>query len=304
MASPRPEEHHPAACGGVGVSAAAARLVYPTISTETAISLALAGHCKTCLDQPVRGVRRYLRDVVVTKKSSALFDSPGRPKGAVIREFSHQSRYRLLHTAKNCGVRFYSMATITYPRDFPRDGRLVKADLKKINQWFRDNFEGVRGIWFLEFQRRGAPHFHILLDIDLASYGPLVERRRRKLSKGAETYRTCLEMERGLAAAWFRIVGSGDERHLRAGVSWEVLEQEDAAIRYAAKHAAKPRQKEVPEQYENVGRFWGVIGGVKAEAFDEEIESMSTEQLLQEFGHEAISSKGRIKKYLWDVRNG
>jgi hypothetical protein len=108
-------------------------------------------------------------------------------------------------------------------------------------------------------------------------------------------------MERDLAAAWYRIVGSGDEKHLKAGVSWEVLEQEDAAIRYAAKHAAKPRQKMVPAEYHNVGRFWGIVGGVKAIALDDEIEEMTTEELLAEFGHDAISSKGLIKKYLWDV---
>ena len=277
------------------------RLVYPTIFSPNGIPQALTEHTKLHRDLPVRGVRRFLRDVVVVKKSVNNFDSRGRPAGAVITEFSHQARMNLLHTAKNCGITFHSMATFTYPREFPRDGRQVKNDLKRQNQWFDRHFPGVRAIWFLEFQKRGAPHFHHLLDIDLASYSELVERRRKSRVGDRATYRTSHEMERDLARAWYRIVGSGDERHLQAGVSWEVLEISDAAVRYAAKHAAKPRQKHVPEEYHNVGRFWGRIGEVRAVEITDDIEEMTTEQVFAEFGPDAMSSKGKVKKYLWDV---
>jgi len=306
MDAPRPECPHPetrASGSGVAASAAAsAGLVYPTITGHNSIAGVLAEHAAKHRDLPVRGVRRFLKDVVVVKKSAALFDSKGRPQGAIITEFSHQSRMRLLHTAKNCGVQFSSMATLTYPAEFPRDGRQVKEhDLKGIIRWFRRNFSGVLGLWFLEFQKRGAPHFHILLDIIMQNYGDLVERRRKSRVGDRASYKTLPEMEQALAAAWYRIVGSGDEKHLRAGVSWEVLELSDAAIRYAAKHAAKPRQKEVPAEYFNVGKFWGRIGEVRAVELTEDVEEMTTEQLFEEFGYEAMSSKGKVKKYLWDA---
>jgi hypothetical protein len=69
-------------------------------------------------------------------------------------------------------------------------------------------------------------------------------------------------MERDLSAAWYRIVGSGDEKHLRAGICWKAIEHTEGALRYASKHAAKPHQKQVPWQDQNVGRFWGRIGKV------------------------------------------
>lgn len=287
-----------------GAASGSSRLVYPSITQGKAsdfISIVLADHCRICGDTPVVGVRRFLKDVIVKKQATALFQSHGRPPGSVIREFSHQSRYKLLHVAKNCGVPFRSMVTATYPKEFPRDGRQVKNDLNRLNQWFRDNFEQPRGIWFLEFQKRGAPHFHHLLDIDLDSHGHLATKRRTREQTKNATYRTCPEMEQDLSRAWYRIVSSGDEKHLRAGICWEVLEDSDAAAKYAAKHAAKPRQKEVPDEYLNVGRFWGVIGRVKAVALDEDFEKMTTTQLFKEFGHTALSNNGRVKKYLWDA---
>jgi hypothetical protein len=47
---------------------------------------------------------------------------------------------------------------------------------------------------------------------------------------------------------------------------------------YASKYAAKAEQKEVPENYENVGRFWGVTGRratLSADTFVTEPESHS-----------------------------
>jgi len=226
----------------------------------------------------------------------------GRPEGSEIREFSYRSRNRLLFWVKNCDVDFKSMLTITYPADFPRDGRQVKRDLATILKNLKHHYRGLRGIWFLEFQKRGAPHFHLLLSWDLSRKGELIEKRRtrRHKSHGSESYRTHQPSEDQASRAWFRTVGSGDEKHLRAGVCWEHLEQTEAAARYAAKHSAKPHQKEVPEEYESVGRFWGKFGGVFLVG-GEELELVTTEELARIIGPEIISSRGRVKKYLYDA---
>jgi hypothetical protein len=64
-----------------------------------------------------------------------------------------------------------------------------------------------------------------------------------------------------VAATWYRIVDSEDERHLRAGTRIERLQSGRAGtISYASKYAAKAEQKIVPPEYENVGRFWGISG--------------------------------------------
>jgi hypothetical protein len=89
--------------------------------------------------------------------------------------------------------------------------------------------------WFLEFQARGAPHFHIF-----CTWSPNKE---------------------WVAKTWYFIVGSEDDRHLRAGTRVEFIRSGRAGtISYASKYAAKQEQKDVPSDYENVGRFWGVYG--------------------------------------------
>lgn len=297
-----PVSHHAPGAAGC-VDGAAARLVYPTISAEIRVETTLCEHVKTCGDVPVSAIRRALRDAVVKKNMTPTFRER-REKRSSIKEFSHQSRMRLWMAIRNCGVVFRSLLTITYPREFPCSGPQTKKHLKAFAQWLRDNFHGIRGIWFLEFQLRGAPHYHILLDVDLASYGLLTTRRRRKTSPGADSYQTSVETEAGAARAWYGIVGSGDPRHLRAGVSWEVLESIEAAERYAAKHAVKPHQKAVPEGFERVGRFWGQIGGVRVLWEDEEYQPYSTEEVFRDFEPGiVVSTKGKVRKYLERTRN-
>ena len=45
---------------------------------------------------------------------------------------------------------------------FPRSGRVVKEHLWAFKKrWFRRWGAYPVGVWKLEFQRRGAPHFHL-----------------------------------------------------------------------------------------------------------------------------------------------
>ena len=39
--------------------------------------------------------------------------------------------------------------------------------------------------------------------------------------------------------------------------AWELIRSPDGAARYALKYATKPYQKKVPEDFQDVGRFWG-----------------------------------------------
>ena len=297
MDTSRPGDRHPAACGGVGDPGGG--LVYPTIPEFSTLADVLEQHVQKCDDDPVGAIRRAIRDVVVKKQIPAP-EAEGRRKGETIKEFSHQSRYRLYLLIRNCGIVFYSMITVTYPMEFPSDGKLVKKHLHQFCVWLRKTFYGIRGVWFLEFQMRGAPHFHIITDVDLVSYGDMTTRRRRKKTPGKASYETCVEIEAAASRAWYRIVKSGDPKHLRAGTSWEAFEHPEAAERYAAKHSAKPRQKDVPEGYENVGRFWGVLGGVGVQWIDDDFNEATTYEVFSRFDPEQVmSSKGKVRKYIF-----
>lgn len=86
---------------------------------------------------------------------------------SAVRVFSERSRRNLQKAA----LRFpwhevgrLVLITLTYPADFPLDGRLVKRQVKELwRRWEREYGERPRGIWGLEFQDRGAPHFHAFL---------------------------------------------------------------------------------------------------------------------------------------------
>jgi hypothetical protein len=139
----------------------------------------------------------------------------------------------MMFTFRNC-EELTVMLTLTYPGAFPMDGRLVKRHWHNMRTWLVR--EGIKGAWFLEFQKRGAPHFHVFLS--------------NRVHKGK------------VAQRWYEIVASQDLRHLLAGTRIELLREKHAASAYAAKYASKVEQKEPPEGFTDVGRFWGTFGGL------------------------------------------
>ena len=180
------------------------------------------------------------QDIIVKCKcvGGAVRHKGGGARGKVT-EFSRKSRTRCETHARNLPVdSVKAFLTLTYPNDFPTDGRRVKRDLDVMRKWLKRR--GVNDFWFEEFQKRGAPHFHLFLD------------------------RYPLAGVKAIAAAWYKIVGSGDPKHL----AWhlgelsgrpclEYVRKPHAASWYASKYAVKAEQKQVPSDFLHVGRFWG-----------------------------------------------
>lgn len=156
-----------------------------------------------------------------------------------IKELTRDSLRNMAFVAHNTLIQFDVMVTLTYPSSYPSDGKAVKKHLEKFIAWvLRVGVESY--FWFMEFQRRGAPHFHIF------TAGGMLPKMKTAVSQ-----------------KWFDIVGSEDPKHLKAGTRVEKLRRPDAAGRYAAKYAGKPHQKRVPDGYQNVGRWWGHSRDVK-----------------------------------------
>lgn len=187
----------------------------------------------------VVGVEVYKQDVVVIREDIPKRQPCETPRGEISR-FSRKSRMRLAFTAINTEVEFRTMITLTYPKEFPCDGAEVKAHLHRFLIWLRRDTGNCSILWFLEFQRRGAPHVHILCDYPLP--------RDRNALKNIR-FR--------VASTWYRIVASNDPKHLSAGTRVERIRKPDGARRYTVKYAFKMQQKAVPPTYRNVGRFWG-----------------------------------------------
>ena len=186
----------------------------------------------------VVGIRIYRNDVQVIRQGNAP------PHVDTLRGeitcFSKKSRLRLAFVASNTPIRFLTMVTLTYPERFPNDGRKVKRDLKAFLEFLRRDIGKPNYLWFLEFQKRGAPHIHILLDWPLP---------RARANKKAFRDR--------VAMTWYRLAATKDPKHLAAGTRVEAIRKPDGGARYCVKYCLKMRQKAVPEGYRNVGRFWG-----------------------------------------------
>ena len=163
-----------------------------------------------------------------------------------IKEWSKQSRSRCETHIRNLPDNsIKAFLTLTYPKSFPNDGKLVKRHLDTFIKWLKRR-GCSQGIWFVEFQKRGAAHYHAFL-------GSWPE-------GGVEA----------VSRAWYRIVGSNDEKHLEwhLGVlsgrpCLEYMRNPHAASYYACKYGLKAEQKSVPDGYLHVGRFWGYWGDLK-----------------------------------------
>lgn len=233
----------------------------------------------------VRGVEVYESTVVVKRFGNR--QTGGGQRGQIM-NLSSGSLARLAFTAFNTPAHFPSMMTLTEPAKYSTDGRKVKQRFKNFVDWYRFNFPGQLFLWWLEFQKRGAPHFHVLTTVDLVSLGKLATIRRKSKLTGRKTWRTHWDTWQKLEAYW-RKSGGGF-------TAWEVINNQDGGKKYAAKYATKAYQKAVPEAYRDVGRFWGHSSkGVKPEP--NALYECNEEQLraaLQRGGWEFLPDDGEL----------
>ena len=240
---------------------------------------------------PVVGFRVMKNDVVTVRKArypdelAARLENAG-PRGE-IEYLSGKSRRRLALVAGNSEVVFRSFVTVSYPSEFPCDGKVVKRHLHALLAALRRKCGPLAYLWFLEFQRRGAPHLHLFLDFELP--GPLSV-MTRKSGRVRKECRVNWQFQDWLSDRWFEIVGSGDELHRKAGAAWEVIEKPDGAARYVAKESYKTFQKQVPKAFQNVGRFWGASRGVTPD--EGKMVYCSREQMVDIFGASSMDPDG------------
>lgn len=157
---------------------------------------------------------------------------------------SRKSLSRLAFTAQAASEKFKSILTLTYS-GVPRDGVQVKSDLNYILQLLRYRCGNMQYLWWLEFQRRGSPHFHILLSCE-------VDRNiHLNLSKKWAKRQNLPETK---AYEAFCVTYHKD--------SWQNLRSVGGAAGYVTSYATKRAQKIVPQEYQDVGRFWGASRGL------------------------------------------
>lgn len=182
--------------------------------------------------------------LIISDRANATLTSPASlcARGEV-KSFSPSSAARMRRYLRSSVADYKTFITLTYPHSFGMDGKECKRHLDRIVQQFKryselhskQSKDNHSWFWFLEFQSRGAIHFHI--------------------------FSTEFYPKEWLAAEWFRICGTDDYRHFRAGTRIESIKSgKHGLCAYASKYAAKQAQKELPEDFGWCGRFWGVYG--------------------------------------------
>jgi hypothetical protein len=194
-----------------------------------------------------------------------------------ITRFSVGSQKRLARLLLNNLKRFKLFFTVTY-RMNQRNCRVSKQHINNFLTRFRQAFGKESGyVWVLEFQKRGAVHFHIWFEefdpLELAGARNIVVRKQiANRFKGDDTNFSRFQL---LTSLWLRITGQlGDSKAVRASTDLKVIESTGFVITYAVKYAWKGEQKEYTGNIDEVtgevldlwvGRYWGASRSIRNE---------------------------------------
>jgi hypothetical protein len=155
--------------------------------------------------------------------------------------------------------------TLTYGVNYPLSGKIAKRHLNAFLTDARRKFGKFDYFWVIEFQARGAIHFHIATTLPEPTYN-----ERGKFADIWSRISTEYDFEycpfhyRGQTNRGQVVLSTAMavwETHLHHK-AWERVKEPAGMSRYLAKYANKLRQKDVPENFRDVGRFWGVSKGV------------------------------------------
>ena len=109
------------------------------------------------------------KGVLVVKEDKLEQDPKPRDKvvkRGKVRGFSRKSRKNLLRLVNELEPSdCYYFVTLTYRQWEDDNAKLWHYQLKRIFEGLRFSYPTSSGVWRLEFQKRKAPHFHILLHV-------------------------------------------------------------------------------------------------------------------------------------------
>jgi len=196
------------------------------------------------------------RCVTLKRKLGKKPEGLGKHKGDKQEGYSRGSRNAFLKFLLSINYEKMGMPifyTLTYPGEFTLDPQDWKRDFDVMIHRLKHRFPVACGTWRLEPQQRGAPHFCGFL-------------------WGCDWLKT-LDGKRWFSEQWFQVVGSGDEKHLRAGTGIEPEESHLNRIFYMAKYQTKAEKGGVKQEFDYpVGRYWGAFNRKNIAIQNEEME--------------------------------
>lgn len=214
-----------------------------------------------------------------------------RPNGkrANITGFSKGSRKRILTRINTINQkRLFGkqiFITLTYSSSYPLDAHSWKRDLDNfLKQLKRLNPKSV-AIWRMEFQERGAPHFHIIL----------------MFTDPSDICKNVFTLRKKLKRAWFRIsnIPKPDQTNFACDVNY--IESWRGVTYYTGKYICKAEQSNIKALYPDyLGRFWGISNRKFLPIDILEIEISPAEFVnIRRFLRTFVQKKTNRKLHLW-----
>lgn len=222
-----------------------------------------------------KGIEVWKNDIVVRRKPvPRFFHETQRGTKSELKYVSAKSIRNAQFVIANTDVEFPSMITLTYPETYPTNGQVVTAHWNALKRriW-REFGEDLDYFLVREFQKRGAPHLHIAVSIDLRLLGEVTRLERGNVSRRRPAFETVKSAQDWLFEAWVAIITPSGPNwaglseadilamkqayfEYNSGVSWELMRKVDGGKRYMVKELSslKEYQKTVPAGFEKPGR--------------------------------------------------
>jgi len=224
--------------------------------------------------------------------------------GVVVGFFS-KLRIRLSRYLGECWVDYWFMLILTVGKVFDPDGWLFCRVRDVWFKWFArvmersavasgDSPMDCSVAWFVEYQKRGAPHLHGFYT------------HRVLWDEVCEKWAECLEK----CGVMSFLCKESRDRFSRTSTKFERLRcGMDGARSYSRKYASKSAQKEVLDEliFVHFGRWWGVRGlresvGCHVRCGDLDVGSVWIRRLVVEL--DRFVEDGRARKLRWKYGDG
>lgn len=176
--------------------------------------------------------KKRRRQISVIAYLSGAHTKPELPNKGKITGWNDRMGRRAGAFVENFRQDFRVFGTLTYPSTYPSSGKEVKAHWRAFVERLRRIgwLETGSIFWWLEFQERGAPHFHYLATEWIGKHW--------------------------VANAWAEITGGNALACSRV----ESIRHPDKIGNYVSKYIRKAEQKEIPLGFVDIGRMWGCSG--------------------------------------------